>query len=209
MKPRIAILFLAAGASRRMGRAKALLPWNGETIVAHHAALIAAIENCEAWIVTQFDDPALFTELQRIEWPRERQVINPDAPDCDMAASIRCGIRAALKAGADAIGIALIDQPLIQRETIEALLAAWRLHPDRIWQPEHRGRHGHPVVLPRKFATALGQEAKGTLRDFLTKNEASRNYLPVDDDGITTDLDTPREYEVHLSRQAMKGATHE
>lgn len=198
MKPPIAMLFLAAGASRRMGRAKALLPWKGETIVAHHANLIHSVEHCEAWIVTQPDDPALFTELDIIHWPRERRVINPAAPDCDMATSIRCGLRALLQTDAIAVGIALIDQPLIRRETIELLLAAYRGDPDRIWQPEHRGRHGHPVLLPRTLAVALVQGTEGTLRDFLTDHEASRNYLSVDDSGVTIDIDTPREYEMHV-----------
>ncbi len=200
MKHSIAMLFLAAGASRRMGRAKALLPWNGETVVAHHANLVASLDGCEAWIVTQAGDQELIAELDRIGWPLDRRVVNPAAPDCDMAASIRCGVRAALAAGSEAIGIALIDQPLIKRKTIESLLAVYRLNPDFIWQPEHRGRHGHPVLLPRRFATMLVQETKSTLRDFLTENEENRQYLSVDDGGVTTDLDTPREYEMHVPR---------
>lgn len=205
MSHSIAMLFLAAGASRRMGRSKALLPWNGETIVAHHADLMASIEDCEAWIVMQPVDPELFAELDRINWPCERRVINPLAPDCDMAASIRCGLTAILKTDVQAVGIALIDQPMIRQATLESLFSAYRSQPEFIWQPEHEGRSGHPVILPQSFALKLIEYTHGSLRDFMLENSLSRKFNATADEGVVIDLDTPAEYDRHATRSVIKG----
>ena len=206
MKPNIAIIYLTAGASRRMGRSKALLPWNGKTIIAHHAEQVRAVQGAEAWIVTQPDDRALKTELDRIRWPEERRVVNPEAPHGDMLSSIQCGVRAAGTSGASTVGIALVDQPLIQRTTLEALTAAAQMRPGRILQPVCAGRRGHPVLLPQEWADELVRFSGRSLRDFLESHADLRTTVPVDDAGIYIDLDTPAVYQDHFERSGKQGA---
>lgn len=186
-----------------MGRSKALLPWDEQTIIAHHAGLMNSQNGGEAWIVMQQDDPALSAELDRIQWPSARRVINPLAPDCDMLASIQCGVRAALDSDAVAIGIALVDQPLIQRNTINALLSAARKRRDEILQPLFEGRRGHPVLLPRSVAHELALFSGLSLREFLAEHHEQRGTLEVDDPGVVTDLDTPAEYQKYFDQQGV------
>ena len=205
MNPRIAMIFLCAGASSRMGRSKALLPWGETSILEHHWTLFQSLEHYDPWIVMQKSDTPLFAELDRIEWRDAQRVVNRLAPECDMLDSIRCGISACLAQHYRSIGIALIDQPLIQRETFQALAEAEDQQPSRIHQPSHQGRRGHPVILPRAVAEELLSSPAESLKAFLSGKEAVRTVLDVGDAGILTDLDTPGEYSKHKPQLALGG----
>ncbi|MEE9367579.1 MAG: nucleotidyltransferase family protein [Pontiella sp.] len=193
----IAMLFLCAGASRRMGRSKALLPWQASTILGHHWNLFQSLEKYDPWIVTQKNDEPLVAELERVGWPDAHRVMNPLAPEGDMMDSIRYGVSACLKHDYTAIGIALIDQPLIDHSTFQILADSVRRYPDSILQPAMQGRRGHPVLLPRSIAEQLVSSNAETLKTFLSENERIRASIEVDDSGILTDLDTPHAYQTH------------
>jgi molybdenum cofactor cytidylyltransferase len=194
----IAMIFLCAGASLRMGRSKALLPWADATVLAHHWNLFLTLDHYEPWIVTQKEDNPLFNELDRLGWPKQKQIINSKAPECDMMASIRCGIAACAERDYDSIGVALIDQPLIKQATFQSLERAVYKSPEDIIQPSFKRRRGHPVILPRTVAKELMNSNAETLKSFLSEYDHLRTSVEVDDAGITIDLDTPDAYKTHL-----------
>ena len=201
----LAMVFLCAGSSRRMGRSKALLPWQDSTILGHHWSLMQLLEGIDPLIVTQPNDEPLFAELNRLGWPETHRVINPIAPEGDMMESIRCGIRGGLKFDYSAIRIALIDQPLITHSTFKTLGNAVREDPGSIIQPVAGGRRGHPVILPRSVAKRLLSAKVGSLKDYLLENENLRAVVEVNDSGVLTDLDTPEAYRTHVPKPALGG----
>lgn len=199
--PSIAMLFLAAGASRRMGSPKALLPWHGKTVVAHHFQTLESAGSITPWIVMRPNDGALHTELDFIGWPADQRAVNPLAPDCEMMESIVCGIRTVLESSVKfpTIGIALIDQMLTKVETFQYLGKAARAYPEAILQPGFEGRRGHPVLLPRSIATKLADAEAQTFHDFLEQYNPLRKTVEVTDTGVLKDMDTPEAYREQLA----------
>lgn len=196
----MAMLFLAAGASRRMGRPKALLPWHGKTVIAHHLQTLEKVGGITPWVVTSPNDAALQKELNSIGWPAEQRTVNPVAPECDMMESIGCGVRSVLKSSTPfpTLGIALLDQVLTRPETFQCLEKSARVHPDLILQPAYEGRRGHPIILPRTIAEQLVKTASETLRDFLEQHPHLRETVEVPDAGVLRDMDTPEAYQEQL-----------
>jgi molybdenum cofactor cytidylyltransferase len=61
--------------------------------------------------------------------------------------------------------------------------------------PSYQMRRGHPMLIDRRYFTeilALGEG--GTLRDVINAHADRIAYIPVEDDSILRDLDTPQEY---------------
>lgn len=204
----IALLLLAAGGSRRMGRPKALLEWQGGTVIRHHYDQFKNLGVFDPWIVMQPDDLALSCELDYLGWPSRRRVVNIRAPECEMLESITCGMRAVLGDSSTYghIGIALVDQMKIKSSTLAILAGCSAECPDKIIQPEFNGRRGHPVFLPRAVAEELAGYGGPTLRNFLNQYKALRMPIILQDEGIITDMDTPESYYQQFSN--ITGESH-
>ncbi|MEW6595555.1 MAG: nucleotidyltransferase family protein [Thermodesulfobacteriota bacterium] len=114
------------------------------------------------------------------------------APDADMAESVRAGL-AALPPECSGVLIQLVDHPLVTPATVQALCAAHVSNPEAILIPTCTNRQGHPTLFAR---TILNELTPGTiLRDLVKKDPARVTRLPVDDEGISLDMDTPADYE--------------
>src|SRR5215471_12835857 len=115
--PSFAGLILAAGDSARMGRDKALLPWQGKTFLA--AAIEALAPYTELVIVVAGKNaeslkPIIYAAggvyLVENPWPEKGQF-----------SSLQIGLSEVLNRGRDAAIITLVDRPPARPETIAAL----------------------------------------------------------------------------------------
>ena len=182
-------IVLAAGASSRMGRPKALLSIGGRpaievvcatlreggagdviVVVGRHAAEIRAGADLHG--VRIVDNP---------KWASGR------------TSSIQAGL-AALPPTADATLLALVDMPLVRADTVRTILAAPRATKRKpgVVVPVHGGRRGHPILLFRDLfprIAALGPDE--SLREVV--RAAQRLEVRVDDPGVLFDLDTPED----------------
>lgn len=184
-------LILAAGASRRMGRPKALLTYAGETFLDRLIGIFGRF--CSPVIVV------LGHQAESIRAGLKREavtVINPD-PERGQLSSMQCGL-AAVPAAADAVLFTPVDYPAIEAETVRKLLSALDTNPDALMAiPRFEGRRGHPVVFRRPLAEeflalpVLTGEARTVVRAHA--NDAV--YVEVDDAGTVTDVDDPAAYQ--------------
>jgi molybdenum cofactor cytidylyltransferase len=183
-------IVLAAGASTRMGRPKALLPLDaaGTTFAQAVCAALAAGGAAPIVLVAR----AALRESLVHDVGDVTLVVNSD-PDRGQLSSLLVGL-AALDAP-EAVLMTLVDVPLVRADTVRALVDAWHETHAPLVRPVHAGRHGHPVVFGAALLDALRRAepaagAKPVVRAFL---HASVD-VAVDDPGVVEDVDTPEAY---------------
>jgi molybdenum cofactor cytidylyltransferase len=152
--PGFGVVILAAGASRRMGSPKALLPWQGRTILEH---LVETWKEAGARQVAVVFDPengAIAMELDRLNI--SDRIPNPNAADGMMSSAKAAGAWPGWDDGLMHVAISLIDQPQIPLELMKRLAVFSNQRPLSICQPEQAGKRGHPVFFPWLISANLG-----------------------------------------------------
>lgn len=169
------------------GQPKALLSFKGLTFLEHVLAAIrnSGITNTAVVVGHHRAEIAAALHLPSL-------VFNPDYQQ-GMSTSVQAGIRA-LPPGVEGAGVFLVDQPLIDAETI-AMLAA-EVRPGRIVLPIHEGRRGHPVFFSSDlFGEILGLQPAQGLNFVVRRDPARILEVQVRNAGVLRDIDTPEQFE--------------
>jgi molybdenum cofactor cytidylyltransferase len=187
----IAAVILAAGESRRMGRPKMDLPWEGTTVIGQVVKTLAAAGVAEILAVTGGD-------RQRVEAALAshpvRVVHNPHYQNGEMLSTFQAGL-SALPEPVQACLVVLGDQPQMQQGVVESVIAAYLHSRARLVVPSYRNRRGHPWLIDRSlWPSVLALHTPATLRDYLRSQAAHIHYVTVETDSIWQDLDTPQDY---------------
>jgi molybdenum cofactor cytidylyltransferase len=194
-------VILAAGASSRMGRDKALLPWPTDVAPTswRQTFLGAAIEmlrpHTDLVIVVAGANEESVTPI--IYSAGAFLVSNPH-PESGQFSSLRIGLQEVLNRGRDAAMVALVDRPPVLANTVEALRAAFIAAPDHVWSvvPDYAGKHGHPYVIGREMIEAfLRAPASSSARDVEHAHQAHIFYQPVSDPRVCANIDTPEDFQ--------------
>jgi molybdenum cofactor cytidylyltransferase len=189
---RVAVV-LAAGNSRRMGRAKLMLELGGVSLIERsvRTLLEAGIELVRLVIPPELDTRFAASE---IESGRVELVVNTDR-DGGLSSSLRTGVRA-LPDDTESILVALADKPFVKVSTVRQLLGVFtEVHEARVVFPSFRGEQGHPVVFDVSLADELLAvlEDRGA-KDLIHRDPARVVSVDVDDRGVCFDIDTPEDY---------------
>ena len=187
-----AAILLAAGASTRMGRPKALLDWRGRPLARWQADQLA--EACDLVI------PVLGANAAEIaavlpERPSIRPILNR-AWQRGRASSIRTAARR-IPASAETIIIASVDQPATA-EIVRKLLDHLQQRPDaQIAVPRRDGRNGHPAAFRATLLPELRQvsERNQGLKAIRQRHADATAFLETDDPTVLLDLNTLTAYE--------------
>jgi molybdenum cofactor cytidylyltransferase len=209
MTTKVTAIIPAAGESRRMGQPKLLLPWGGTCVLgaAIEAVQGAGVEN--VLVITGGTREQIESVCARYA---VRAVHNDRFAAGGMLSSIQCGLGALTPHPPsfrdpspksfgfgeewEGILICLGDQPQIQTETVRRIVAAFAETNRPLVMPSYRNRRGHPWLVEQSLWPELMSLAPGrSPRDFLTAHEKDILYVPVENDSILRDLDTPEEYE--------------
>lgn len=184
----VAAIILAAGASRRMGEPKPLLPWGGRTLLAWELdelmsscadEIIVVTGNRSEAVRRSLGDGARYCVFNQ-QWGQGR------------ATSLARGARALIERGVtpEAIVVQNVDQPT-RAEIIDRLVGELRSSGAEAVQPSYRGKAGHPVVLDGALLLELAAAREETmgLRAVIEAHPA--RLIEVDDPVVRIDLDTP------------------
>ncbi len=178
-------ILLAAGNGSRMNTDKLLIPFGDSTVFT--SALQPLLESKLISEVVVVVNPSFDLALDD---PKCTVVVNHGYQE-GMASSLRVGLMAAT-AGAEAYVIALGDMPRINRAVVDHCVSMFQASEKRILVPTFNAQHGHPVVFDRKCKRDL-MKLTGDVgaRRIIKENPDLVHFLPVDDDGVLYDVDTP------------------
>jgi molybdenum cofactor cytidylyltransferase len=186
----IAGIVLAAGASRRMGRQKLLLPVPGDRLLvclAVERLLAAGLDDLV--VVLGREAEAVGAALAGLS---VRTVVNPRYAE-GQSTSLRAGLDA-LRPDTTAVVVALGDQPLPDPGLVGRLVDAFRRTGQPIIVPRYRDGRGNPVL----FAAALFAELREVTGDqggrSVIARDAGRVFDLAVDAPMPPDVDTPADY---------------
>ncbi|MEP1213902.1 MAG: nucleotidyltransferase family protein [Marinobacter sp.] len=179
------VLVLAAGASRRMGRAKALLPLNSGILLDHAIGQARQLGGAVTVVTGRWYPLVRFRcRRQPSAWIYVR--------------NWHSGLSASLKTGLGRMGprakgvfVILLDQPLIESEALAALAQAARHSPSQPFAADMHGNPGAPAYLPRRlWSQVMTLEGDKGAAGILARNRATRIAMA----GADSDVDTPADW---------------
>jgi molybdenum cofactor cytidylyltransferase len=191
----IPAIILAAGASTRMGRCKALLPagQGGPPFVVALAKTFIAGGADDVVIVTAAERVAIGAALDAAGVPA-RVLTNP-APDRGQLSSLLIAINLIDQPGVRAALMTPVDLPRIAPETVRAVIDAYRQSGAPLVRPARNGRHGHPVLLDRALFDELRHVDPADGAHVVVRAHAARGIdVPTQDEGAFADIDSPADY---------------
>ena len=171
-----AAIILAAGASTRMGVAKANLPFRQGTFLTHLCDRLFAF--CQPVIVV------LGAHAAAIVRPPEAQVVINQNWSAGQLSSLRSGLLV-LPPGVKTIVYTLVDHPDPLPSTLESLLKS----SGKIAVPTFHGQRGHPVKFAPELRTEFLDATTVTAKEVFRRHAAETHYVPVNDPGVTDDID--------------------
>jgi nicotine blue oxidoreductase len=174
-----------------MGQPKALLEIDGETFLGRAVRTLREA-GCDpvVAVIPPAADPRM-TEIA--EAAGGRAIENPDA-DAEQIDSLRAGLHE-IGGEAEAAIVLPVDFPLAGATVARALRAAWLARRAPIVRPTHAGRPGHPVLFARPvWAELEAPDLEHGARDVVHRHHAQILDVPLDDAGVTADVNTPEDY---------------
>jgi molybdenum cofactor cytidylyltransferase len=182
--PKLRVLVLAAGFSRRLGKPKALARVHGVSLIRRTVMLLAPFATAETIVVV----PPRSTRY-KVEMRGTRVVFAVNSRRADgMSSSVRRGI-AQLRC-APAVLVVPVDLVRLRRRDIARLVHRWRGARRRVAAACLGNTVGAPLILPRwLFAAALCIEGDTGLRELVRRLPAehvTRVSLPSAQHDIDT-----------------------
>ncbi|MCZ6867030.1 MAG: nucleotidyltransferase family protein [Chloroflexi bacterium] len=188
----VGALLLTAGESTRMGDLKALLPWQGASLLSYQVSTLqqAGINP----IVVVLGHRAQELESQLPTAPGIRQVHNPNYLK-GKTTSIKAGLNALQPHEIDAVLVLNVDQPRTAT-TIKSIVDEHHRHTPLITIPTYRDKGGHPVILSSTLLDELmgiSEESLG-LKAVVHKHRKETHFVEMDSDEVLLDLNLEEDY---------------
>ncbi|MBI4199904.1 MAG: nucleotidyltransferase family protein [Chloroflexi bacterium] len=197
--PFVSAVLLAAGESTRMGEQKAMLPWDGVTLLEWQVKALLEAGVAQLVVVLGYRAERLRPLVAGA--PGVQTVLNLRYRT-GKSSSVRAGLRH-VDPRAEAILVLAVDQPrppYLIRRVLEAHLQGTSL----ITYPAYKGKGGHPVVFSASLLPEMlrVRESRQGLREVVERHRAEVLRIPMDDPQVAMDLNTRDDYERAVTQRA-------
>jgi molybdenum cofactor cytidylyltransferase len=193
----IAAILLAAGESSRMGQPKALLDWEGVTLIRHQVDSLLHAGASPVIVVLGHKPKSISPEI-----PSQAIIVVNKNYKNGRSSSVKKGLKALEKNSLD-IAILGVDQPR-SPSLLTTLFVEHRKAKALISRPTYEGKHGHPIIFNTRLLAELldiDDESQG-LRDVVHRHEEVIHDVQVSTTEVLLDLNSPEEYQAAVKSQA-------
>ena len=184
----LAAVILSAGASSRMGRPKALLPYREGTFLEH---LIAVTRHPRIGVTRIVLGAGAETIRDAAKLDPSIVVLNPDWEQGQLS-SIWAGVRSLEGLETEGMVLCPVDHPLVSARLVSELVERFYEERKSIVLPTYKGRRGHPVIFSRAlYSELLAAPADKGARTVVWAHAADVLEVPTDEEGVTLNLNDP------------------
>jgi len=184
----LAAVILSAGASSRMGRPKALLPYREGTFLEH---LIEVTRDPRIG-VTRVVLGAGAEEIRTIANLDPSVVVMNAEWEHGQLSSIRAGLRSLEGNEIDGMVLCPVDHPLVSARLVSELVERFYAGKKAIVLPTYNGRRGHPVIFSKAlFGELLAAPEDTGARAVVWAHAGDLLEVPTDEEGIILNLNDP------------------
>jgi molybdenum cofactor cytidylyltransferase len=186
---RVTAIVLAAGRSSRMApRNKLLAPLEGEPIVARVAGTAIESGADPVIVVTGFEAERVAQALRGLNIT----LVHNSNFEEGLSTSLRAGLEA-LPANIDDALILLGDMPFVEARDLKALMRSFAAKDRRtICVPVRHCERGNPVLWgAAHFTEIMAMSGDVGAKQLLEQYQQRVIEVPVESDGVFTDIDTP------------------
>jgi molybdenum cofactor cytidylyltransferase len=190
---KICIVITAAGLSTRQTRNKLLIRSCHETVIEKTVSTFLGI-GLDIFVVIGFEKNKMIPILQH-RFGNDIEIVVNKEYKTGMASSIKSGIQATGK-NYDYYGFCNGDKPYIKTSSVSKLIHYISQNKTDILVPLYRKEGGHPAFFDKKFLKDFEQlvgDVGGI--EIINRNPNSVTYLPINDEGITLDMDKYLEHQ--------------
>lgn len=183
---KVSAILLAAGESKRMGKLKQLMPLGNTTIVEQTIDNLLSSGVSEVIVVLGHKAEEV---MKKTATRPIKIAVNPIYHQ-GMGTSIAAGLNL-VDSRAQAVMLALGDQPFVDSQTINRLIEEFDSHDKGIAIPTYQGRRGHPLIFSIKYKAQLSG-LKGNIggREIIKEHPEDILEVAVECEGIVIDIDT-------------------
>ena len=180
-----------------MGQLKALLPWEGTTLLQHQVGALSVGGCTDIVVVLGHRHEELSPLLEGL--PKVRWVHNPDYL-LGKTTSLKTGLRTIAGSGWEFFLVLNVDQPRsvgIVTQVIEHQSTGSHL----ITIPCHKGKGGHPVAIDSALLPELAdvtEESEG-MKAVVKRHAAQTHRIELGNPELLLDLNTPEDYQRALA----------
>lgn len=189
MKPKVAIVILAAGKSSRMGSPKQLLKWGESTVLGHCIEQTTESHADCVYVVLGANSDLIQKEVDC----SDVQVILNDNFEAGLGSSIACAAQHLLDPDLAGLLIVLADQPQFEAKHFNVIIDQFIAGKNQIIATDYGTKAGVPALFDRSYFEQLsklqGDSGAGKLIE-----EFAEHVIAVAPGFEVLDVDTPEDY---------------